>query len=500
MANHRPPSYFIEELNVYCQKRNMELKYQELSKTGPAHNLRFTFRVIIDGREYPEAKGKSKKEAKNVAAKLAIEELNKENKVVSSVLLPTTNSAEGLGSTGNFIGRINRLAQKEQLPVNYEQCELREPGPGRFHYRCKIGQREYGVGVGATKQEAKQSAAKLAYEQIQLEKTSMNADPVLTGSLITSPSDSAANTLVRSIFASESSPANDFSENSSGGSCNSSNANNSSPLMNNVRSNEKKVKRTLAPTFNSPVTKDSRCSVELRFTNDFTEITLIGSGGYGQVFKAKHKLDGKTYVVKRVKYDSEPKTKCLFIQMEFCGKGTLEQWIDSRRGKEPDKYLALELYEQVIEGVNHIHHNQLIHRDLKPSNIFLVATKSVKIGDFGLVTSLKDYVKRTAHTGTLQYMSPEQMSSQEYGKEVDIFSLGLILAELLYICPTVSETLKIFEALRGGKIPDVFESKEKILLQKLLSPEPQKRPHASEILETLKEWKNVAEKKKRSTC
>ncbi|XP_029793802.1 interferon-induced, double-stranded RNA-activated protein kinase isoform X3 [Suricata suricatta] len=409
----------------------------------------------------------------------------------------------------------------------------------RFHYRCKIGQREYGVGVGATKQEAKQSAAKLAYEQIQLEKTSMNADPVLTGSLITSPSDSAANTLVRSIFASESSPANDFSENSSGGSCNSSNANNSSPLMNNVRSNEKKVKRTLAPTFNSPVTKDSRCSVELRFTNDFTEITLIGSGGYGQVFKAKHKLDGKTYVVKRVKYDSEkverevkaladlkhpnivhyhscwlgddyytedsintfrPKTKCLFIQMEFCGKGTLEQWIDSRRGKEPDKYLALELYEQVIEGVNHIHHNQLIHRDLKPSNIFLVATKSVKIGDFGLVTSLKDYVKRTAHTGTLQYMSPEQMSSQEYGKEVDIFSLGLILAELLYICPTVSETLKIFEALRGGKIPDVFESKEKILLQKLLSPEPQKRPHASEILETLKEWKNVAEKKKRSTC
>uniref|UniRef100_A0A673SRL5 Eukaryotic translation initiation factor 2 alpha kinase 2 n=1 Tax=Suricata suricatta TaxID=37032 RepID=A0A673SRL5_SURSU len=498
MANHRPPSYFIEELNVYCQKRNMELKYQELSKTGPAHNLRFTFRVIIDGREYPEAKGKSKKEAKNVAAKLAIEELNKENKVVSSVLLPTTNSAEGLGSTGNFIGRINRLAQKEQLPVNYEQCELREPGPGRFHYRCKIGQREYGVGVGATKQEAKQSAAKLAYEQIQLEKTSMNADPVLTGSLITSPSDSAANTLVRSIFASESSPANDFSENSSGGSCNSSNANNSSPLMNNVRSNEKKVKRTLAPTFNSPVTKDSRCSVELRKVE--REVKALADLKHPNIVHYHSCWLGDDYYTEDSINTFRPKTKCLFIQMEFCGKGTLEQWIDSRRGKEPDKYLALELYEQVIEGVNHIHHNQLIHRDLKPSNIFLVATKSVKIGDFGLVTSLKDYVKRTAHTGTLQYMSPEQMSSQEYGKEVDIFSLGLILAELLYICPTVSETLKIFEALRGGKIPDVFESKEKILLQKLLSPEPQKRPHASEILETLKEWKNVAEKKKRSTC
>lgn len=42
-----------------------------------------------------------------------------------------------------------------------------------------------------------------------------------------------------------------------------------------------------------------------RFASDFTEITPIGSGGYGQVFKAKHKIDGKTYVIKRVKYDKE---------------------------------------------------------------------------------------------------------------------------------------------------------------------------------------------------
>ena len=42
-----------------------------------------------------------------------------------------------------------------------------------------------------------------------------------------------------------------------------------------------------------------------RFVNDFTEITPIGSGGYGQVFKAKHKIVGKIYVIKRVKYDKE---------------------------------------------------------------------------------------------------------------------------------------------------------------------------------------------------
>lgn len=43
----------------------------------------------------------------------------------------------------------------------------------------------------------------------------------------------------------------------------------------------------------------------LRFLENFLEITSIGSGGYGQVFKAKHRIDGVTYVIKRVKYDNE---------------------------------------------------------------------------------------------------------------------------------------------------------------------------------------------------
>lgn len=51
--------------------------------------------------------------------------------------------------------------------------------------------------------------------------------------------------------------------------------------------------------------------------------------------------------------------------MEFCDKGTLEAWIDNRRGKKPDKPLSLELYEQIAAGVEYIHNQQLIHRDLK---------------------------------------------------------------------------------------------------------------------------------------
>ncbi|XP_040479033.1 interferon-induced, double-stranded RNA-activated protein kinase [Ursus americanus] len=542
MASERPPSFSIEELNTYCQKHSLVLKYYELSKEGPAHNLKFTFQVTINERKYSEAEGKSKKEAKNAAAKLALEKLNEESKAVSPLSVPTTDASEGVGvgSTENFIGRLNRLAQKEKLSVNYERCELKEYGPERFYYRCKIGQKEYAVGGGATKQDAKQMAAKFAYDQIQSEKNSMKDDSVSNDSWASSPSDSGNNTLVKSIFASRSPLENDISPNAPEGNCNSNSVNNSSSPLSNVRSSEKRVKRSLAPTFNSPVTKENKYTVEVRFASDFTEITPIGSGGYGQVFKAKHKIDGKTYVIKRVKYDkdkkverevkalaalrhpnivhycscwagedydpedsinpSRPKIKCLLIQMEFCDKGTLEAWIDNRRGKKPDKPLSLELYEQIAAGVEYIHNQQLIHRDLKPGNIFLVNTKHIKIGDFGLVTSSKDYENRTSNKGTLRYMSPEQISSKEYGKEVDIFALGLILAELLYICPTLSETVEIFKELRAGKFSDVFDAREKILLKRLLSHDPMKRPSASEILETLKMWKNVVVKNERSTC
>lgn len=53
--------------------------------------------------------------------------------------------------------------------------------------------------------------------------------------------------------------------------------------------------------------------------------------------------------------------------MEYCDKGTLAEWIDKRRGKDPDKRLALEFFQQITIGVHYIHSEQLIHRDLKVS-------------------------------------------------------------------------------------------------------------------------------------
>ncbi|XP_023604154.1 interferon-induced, double-stranded RNA-activated protein kinase-like [Myotis lucifugus] len=91
------------------------------------------------------------------------------------------------------------------------------------------------------------------------------------------------------------------------------------------------------------------------------------------------------------------------------------------------------------------------------------------------------------------------LASVEYGNEVDIFALGLILSELLHIPLSRQETFKIFEDLRKGHVSDIFNDKEKILLQKLVATDPKMRPKTSEILKTLKEWNNVPEKKMRNT-
>ncbi|XP_075391431.1 interferon-induced, double-stranded RNA-activated protein kinase [Tenrec ecaudatus] len=539
MASNLSPGFYMEELNKYRQKNNVALTYHEMSHEGPPHDLRFTIQVVIDGREFPGAEGKTKKEAKNHAAKIAFDMLNKENQVTSSLSLPSTDISEG-----NFIGIINRISQKEGLSVNYEPCckaELKESDVNsslRFHYKCKIGQRTYGIGSGSTKQEAKQLAAKIAHNEIKAEKNLAKTDSLSSGCDLNASSHSSSFSSPDRSFSSESAFENGIWTNGSEQKCSSDSfKSQASSSLSSIRNHQKKVQRNLAPAFNF-FKAESKYTVDSRFVKDFTEIESIGSGGYGQVFKAKHRIDQKTYVIKRVKYSDEKaerevkalanlnhvnivhyhhcwdgydyatmdslntsssKTKCLFIQMEYCDKGTLEKWINDKRGKKSDKDLVLNFFKQITTGVNYIHSKQLIHRDLKPGNIFLVHTNQIKIGDFGLVTSMETYEQRTAERGTLRYMSPEQSSSQ-YGNEVDIFALGLILAELLYICPTFQEAVKIFSDLRKGVFPNVFDDKEEDLLRKLLSPEPKSRLTAPEILKTLREWKNSPAERRHKTC
>jgi len=120
----------------------------------------------------------------------------------------------------------------------------------------------------------------------------------------------------------------------------------------------------------------------------------------------------------------------MFIAMEYCEGETLKTMIE----KEPlSVKKALDMAIQVCEGLAAAHEKGIVHRDIKSDNIMLTPRGQVKIMDFGLA-KIKGAVKLTrdgSTIGTLAYMSPEQVQGEEVDQRSDIFSLGVVLYELL---------------------------------------------------------------------
>jgi len=119
-----------------------------------------------------------------------------------------------------------------------------------------------------------------------------------------------------------------------------------------------------------------------------------------------------------------------YFVMEFIDGGALADLID-RRELPLDEVLDLAL--QICAGLGKAHQKGIVHRDLKPSNILLDSDSRVKIVDFGLA-KLRDATSLTTTgdvMGTPAYMSPEQARGWKLDQRSDIFSLGVILYELI---------------------------------------------------------------------
>ncbi|XP_028715253.1 eukaryotic translation initiation factor 2-alpha kinase 3 [Peromyscus leucopus] len=196
---------------------------------------------------------------------------------------------------------------------------------------------------------------------------------------------------------------------------------------------------------------------------------------------------------------SSPKVY-LYIQMQLCRKENLKDWMNRRCSMEEREHsVCLHIFLQIAEAVEFLHSKGLMHRDLKPSNIFFTMDDVVKVGDFGLVTAMDQdeeeqtvltpmpaYATHTGQVGTKLYMSPEQIHGNNYSHKVDIFSLGLILFELLYPFSTQMERVRTLTDVRNLKFPPLFTQKyprEHMMVQDMLSPSPTERPEATNIIE-----------------
>lgn len=127
----------------------------------------------------------------------------------------------------------------------------------------------------------------------------------------------------------------------------------------------------------------------------------------------------------------DPETKLCYIVMEFVAGKTLERLLQTEPPLIPSA--ALTLVQQVAEALDYAHREHVVHRDLKPANILITSDGRVKLTDFGIakIVARDASVRTTSIMGTPSYMSPEQVTGGDVDARSDLFSLGIILYQML---------------------------------------------------------------------
>ena len=120
-----------------------------------------------------------------------------------------------------------------------------------------------------------------------------------------------------------------------------------------------------------------------------------------------------------------------YIAMEYLSGGTLKDRILKRGALPPRTAAAVAL--QIAEALRAAHHRDVIHRDIKPHNILITGSGDVKVTDFGIARAASSStMTRTGHIlGTAHYISPEQAMGEPVGPASDLYSLGVVLYEML---------------------------------------------------------------------
>ena len=130
-------------------------------------------------------------------------------------------------------------------------------------------------------------------------------------------------------------------------------------------------------------------------------------------------------------YDLGDEEGTYYITMEYVPGEDLKSFI--HRSKQLSPGTAVSIARQVTEGFEEAHRLGIVHRDLKPSNIMIDKEGNAKIMDFGIARSLaaKGITGAGMMIGTPEYMSPEQVEGQDVDQRSDIYSLGVVLYEMV---------------------------------------------------------------------
>jgi predicted Ser/Thr protein kinase len=180
----------------------------------------------------------------------------------------------------------------------------------------------------------------------------------------------------------------------------------------------------------------------------------------------------------------------LFLSMEFVEGRDLASVLRSIGRLPAEK--ALDIARQLCAGLQALHDRGVLHRDLKPANVMLDEDGRVRITDFGLAGVADQLRGAEVHSGTPQYMAPEQLAGQEVTVRSDIYSLGLVLYEVFSGKRTFeADSIERITEMHRTSVPsrlsshvsDVDPAVERIVLR-CLEKDPARRPPSALVVST----------------
>lgn len=250
----------------------------------------------------------------------------------------------------------------------------------------------------------------------------------------------------------------------------------------------------------------------LKSLSDYKLGRIIGKGSFGKVFIAQEKSSGSVFAIKsiqksRIQTDSaysfiksekdmlscvnspfsvkffesfQDKSNVYFVQ-EYLPGGELFSLISSKKRLEVSQ--AKLITAEIVMFFVHLHKFGVVYRDLKPENIMISATGHVKVVDFGFAARIEEC--SNTFCGTLEYLAPEMIAREGHGFEVDWWTLGILLFEMLTgRSPFRSKLPQVtFEKIlkTSPEFPRNFDSLAKDLILSLLEKDPKKRIKSQDI-------------------